>query len=651
MKKIILMLCLGLITIWSDEITIELNKDAKFSDGFGLIEARPILKDVKEDIKLLGDFNLEKNNNVEIIINKLSIDNNVYKLTEPFIKKARLKNPSNAKIKKGDKIKISGGSQTEILNYLNSNSNKPVTQISNQAKNLTNDALDSISSKYDSYGSNNASQSPYYYPNTITGSNLSNTTKDLTSSTDANGKCKSPTIENGVVNVYSSVGGSCTLFTASEDAIYTKNGRPTCQNIVDYKNNTIRIGKEGYITMEDNKEYLVRPCSYSDNIQLSSEIGNCKAIPNFEEKTALLQKQFYYIENNNRVDVGSCTPTDEQVTLLTNVNDKCQYSYDFLTNKATKQAQYYYIKDNQTYNVGGCVDMVGDKFVYPMYEDTAGCSFTSTPEGVKLYQTRLAFNGLTNAKEYATDCRIINTQGLEVFEEFASYSLKDDSKQAIRKINQYFIGVGNRKIYLTKDVETNKAYPYKERACGWEHNDDELYSQQKMGLYFEDTDEKKEIDLKKCDDKENIDYIKIGYIPLKTTSNIETLKNQEVIPDISTNRWKIKNTDIFLENNPQKIATNIYELCHDDGNGGCHSKEKLHYHIRIDLKNTCPTYSHNIHSGYMDNPFGFYYLCRYNNDVTLQTIEKENLFIRYLRGDSSYYDKDTEEAKYTIRSL
>lgn len=571
MKKIIyVLLFISTFGIANDQLDIKVSQDINFEDGFGMLQAKPILKGVK-DIQLIGQYNVNpQNGNVEMKFDKVIYKDQTYTLTEPFVKQARLKNPKNAVLKKDSRIKIAGGSKSEILNILNNtpeggsssarngvNGNKIGTS-NNQTGGATSSSNPNNRNNGTGYGTSSNGINGYAYnppysnlPYLGSGIDLtsgSNNAKTNFSSATTNddGSCKSPYIKDGVVGVYVSVAGSCKLFTAPESAIYIKENQATCQNKINYVDKTVQIGQEKYIAMDDNKEYKISQCEYSKPISLSSEIGKCKAIPDYTENQALIQKQYFYIKDNQRIDVGNCTPTDQKIGMLDDAN-QCEYRLDFVNKTAIKQTQFFYISDNKKYNVGECVDKEGEKFRYPMYETPSNCPFTTLTSGEKIYQTKLVFNDLNNSVHNATDCRIIDTQGLKVFEEFAGYSYKDTSKQAIRKINQYFIGIGNQKIYLAKDVETNKSYPYEKETCEWVNDDKKMVSTMKLALYFQDTDENKKVYMQKCDDPKNFNEVKIAYVPLRTRGIFaDTLPNKTLIPE--GQKLKIYGTNNFIEN-------------------------------------------------------------------------------------------------------
>lgn len=679
MKKIIyVLLFISTFTIANDQLDIKVTQDINFDDGFGMLQAQPILKGVK-DIQLIGQYNVNpQNGNVEMKFDKVIYQDQTYTLTEPFVKQARLKNPKSAVLKKDSRIKIAGGSKSEILNILNNtpeggsvsarnaaNGNKTGTS-GNQIGGVASGSNPNNRSNSTGYGSSSNGTSGYnaynpaysnlpYLGSGVDLTSGSNNTKTnfASATTNDDGSCKSPYIKDGVVGVYVSVAGSCKLFTAPESAIYIKENQATCQNKIDYVDKTVQIGQEKYIAMDDNKEYKISQCEYSKPIVLSSEIGKCKAIPDYVENKALVQRQYFYIKDNQRIDVGSCTPSDEKIGMLDDTN-QCEYRLDFVDKKAIKQTQFFYISDNKKYNVGECVDKKGEKFQYPMYETPSNCPFTTLTSGEKIYQTKLVFNDLNNSVHNATDCRIIDSQGLKVFEEFAGYSYKDTSKQAIRKINQYFIGIGNQKIYLAKDVETNKSYPYESETCEWVNDDKNMVSTMKLALYFQDTDENKKVYMQKCNDPKNFNEIKIAYVPLNAKElGKEILTGKTVF--LENGKYKIYGIDGYLTNKPNPKNNKNYQWTTQSK----YDDEREDIGIEQIKKNLGLTpeieASLIIHYEHAVNDNSYYCVydeggCDRQNEflkATLkpgysnnQTILKQGFTNKFLRGDGSYYVND-----------
>lgn len=75
------------------------------------------------------------------------------------------------------------------------------------------------------------------------------------------------------------------------------------------------------------------------DVLLQNTTETCKVIPNFEKKESVVQKQYWYILNNEKINVGSCTPTKEVITLYDNDYNSCKYRFDVINNKAIKQTK------------------------------------------------------------------------------------------------------------------------------------------------------------------------------------------------------------------------------------------------------------------------------------------------------------------------
>ena len=483
---------------FADDLSVQITREIKFSNGFGQFEGKPILKNVSKDIKVMGDYNVdEKSGNVVMKIDKVLYGGKIYDLSENFSTKRRLKNVKTAVLKSNAKIKLSGGSHPELLAILSDENTsgkkadgKGSGSSNSTASNSTNSSdtsSDSGSSSYFSrgYGSgSSALQNPYYYGN----GSSSNSNDKSSSTTDSNGSCKSPEIKDGMAYVYPLIGGVCTQKAIAEANVYKKQNTSTCPNKTDYENMAVSIGEEQYAIIDDT-EYRVKSCYYTDTIQLQSTTENCSVIPDYENRQGNVQKQYWYILNNERVNIGSCIPTGEMIPIYDDDYNSCKYRFDFENNVAIKQAKWYYIYENKRKNLGECVDVSKEKLekmTYPMYENAQGCKCNEV-DGAQLCQTKLSFNGMGKTKEDATECRYISAEGVELKDEFVgNYSFKDDSRQAVKKINQYFIGAGGEKVYVSKDKETNQSFPYKEMSCGWEHNNDKKLSYHKTKFIIKD---------------------------------------------------------------------------------------------------------------------------------------------------------------------
>lgn len=492
--KILALFSVFAMVAFADDLSIQILREIKFSNGFGQIEAKPILNNVSKDIKVMGEYNVEeKNGNVVMKIDKVLYGGKIYDLSEPFSVKRRLKNAKTATLKKQSKIKLSGGSHPELLAIFNNENtsgkkSKDGSGSNSTANNASNTSQNSSSDSTGSYFSRGYGSTQSQYPYMSYGSSSESESDKSSSTTDSNGSCKSPEIKDGMVYVYPLISGVCTKKAVSQSNVYKKQNTSTCPNKTDYDNMSVSIGEEQFAIIDDT-EYRVKSCYYTDTLELQSTTDSCKVIPDYDNKQGRVQKQFWYILNNERVNTGSCVPTGEIIPIYDDDYNSCQYRFDFENNVAIKQTQWYHRYENKKQNLGECVDVSNEKLpkmTYAMYETTQGCECKEA-DGMKLCQSKLAFNGMNNTKENATECRYINAEGIGLIDEFVGhYSFKDDSRQAIKKINQYFEGVGGERVYVARDKETNQSFPYKEMSCGWEHDNDKKLSYHKTKIIIED---------------------------------------------------------------------------------------------------------------------------------------------------------------------
>ncbi|WP_024954366.1 hypothetical protein [Sulfurospirillum arcachonense] len=597
MKKLVLLLII-LITLVnaqeqeakkeSDSLNVKTEQDIFFKNGFGTIYAKPMLKDkqLQENIKLQGEYNVEKNKNAVIKFNKLQYKGKLYDLSNPFSKKGRLKK-RDIVMKKDSNILVTGGDKQEFLDIINSI--KDDEKKSKDTKNNENDNTVSNasipSSSYPS-SSNDKGFSPLAYDNNNDDSD--NDTSTSNDSLQQTVQCDPNFIKDGIATYYVQQGLICAGKTSN--AYYPKYNTSSCPNKVDYEKNTIQLGSELYVTDIQAGEFLVRGCVYDDAIELLSEVGMCKAKPNYEKNTAQIQKQYYYIFKNQREDVGNCTPTDETINLESEVGSctpgvdfekneailrkqffyvldnqkvelgECTISddriplendlsscederHDFTINKSFAQTQYFYTWQNVRYDIGDCVD-AGENYIYNHYLDDTTCQY-QVIDGRVLYKQRVAYDDLLGVKKFATDCQTTSSGGLEMQEEFAGYTYQDATKQAIRRINTYFFIPGTTtKEYVDKGIETSKAYPYIEKQCNVVNSDENLTTTFFREVTFEDTDENKLVELYPCQADKVIPYQKLSV----TEVLVDTLTKQITLP--SGTGYKILGTDKMLVGQP-----------------------------------------------------------------------------------------------------
>ncbi|MDR0579197.1 MAG: hypothetical protein LBG21_01145 [Campylobacteraceae bacterium] len=526
-------------------LEVKMRRDANLASSVEILEAEPILN-ISQKLIMRGESKADKNGNVKIRFDRIEYNGKSYDLSTPFYRTSKLKNQNNAVLKENTKLSLTGGSKQEILDILN---NKKEPSSTNKATdNNRNAGVGTIASGgsssggggYTSGGGGYTSVSPY----AGYGSSGTDSSTGSTSNTEA-ATCKTPYIDgsSGIAIAWAKEDGACVEYQSN--SIYEKFDTRTCKSKIDYTNNKIELGVELYATMDNGKEYKVQNCEFLNEIDLSNEIGSCKATPDYDNNLALIQKQYFYYHNGEKVSVGQCVPTDLKLPLKYDSTICNQDKHDFINKYSIDQAQAYYMADNKRYNVGECVNNQEVDLYEHFYDDTA-CEWQMVNDRV-FYKQRVAYYDLLGQKQFATDCETYASGGVDIQEEFAGYVYQEQARQALRKVNKYFIVPGTtKKIYTDTDVVTSKAYPYQEESCGWEHNDTTKVSWFMSRFWFNDTDENVRVDLEdSCHLKTQIAYVLDGSI--KETVK-ETLENKTVIFDGTG--YKIYGIDGYLDNQP-----------------------------------------------------------------------------------------------------
>lgn len=209
------------------------------------------------------------------------------------------------------------------------------------------------------------------------------------------------------------------------------------------------MGYELFASDPEGGDFLVQRCKYKEPIPLVSKVDNCDAIPNYQTGKAEIQKQYSYIYEKEEHKVGECTPSGEFVNLDYDINKCDAERHDFENNVSIEQGKYFYFYENEKTYVGECVDI--PKYTYKQYLDDTTCDYEEN-DGRVLYLQRVAYDDLNGIKRFATECEVTNSGGLEIFNEFAGYEYQDSSKQALRKINQYFIIPGTTTKNILKKI-------------------------------------------------------------------------------------------------------------------------------------------------------------------------------------------------------
>jgi hypothetical protein len=585
-------------------LSVRVQQDIDFKSGYGTVFGKPLLadKNLQEQIQLRGEYKVDKNNHAEIVFNKVQYQGKIYDLTNPFTKKGTLKS-NDIVMKKDSNLFVEGGSKQEILSIINAISTDEKDTDKDNAQDDLTQAQATTSAMSLPYGSSTTNSDLYPKMLNDDDDDDSDTTSSNNNSLVQTVQCDPNFVKDGIATYYVQQGLICAAKTSN--AYFAEYNTRSCPNKVDYDNNTIQLGSELYVNDTEAGQFMVRGCAYDEPIEMSSEVGTCLAKPDYQKNIAYIQKQYYYIFQNKRENVGTCTPTTETINLQSEVGNctpvvdlekneailrkqffyvldnqkqevgECTLSsdtiplkndltsceddrHDFTINKSFPQTQYYYMWENERYDIGQCVDAEG--YEYPHYWDDTTCQY-QVIDGRVFYKQRIAYNDLNGIKKFATDCQVTNSGGFELETEFAGYTYQDATKQAIRRINTYFYIPGTTtKEYVDMGVETNSAYPYIEEQCDIVNSDENLTTTFYKKVYFEDTDEGTTVEVSPCQPGQIIQYQKLS----TTETVIETLENQFIEPDGA--RYKILGTDKYIDGQPNwtrisnPYTSNVYSL-------------------------------------------------------------------------------------------
>ena len=182
---------------------------------------------------------------------------------------------------------------------------------------------------------------------------------------------------------------------------------------------------------------------------------------------------------------------------------KCEYRFDFANNKAIKQTQFYYVdNENKVQVVGDCVDLQGEQYQATLYKDDTRCELETTNKDygggkASFFVTQILFRGIDGLIHNATDCIAYGN----IKEELVQYEHNEKSKQSQRVVNQYYTDYyTGEKVYLTQGVRTSNVYDWKETTCGeWEHDDENLKSTLRTEITFYDDVDYKKVNITVCD--------------------------------------------------------------------------------------------------------------------------------------------------------
>jgi hypothetical protein len=491
-----------------DLMNIRINENVILKNGFGAISGKPILNDksLEDKIILRGQFNVSKNNNAVFEFDKVEVGGKIYNLNNVFQKKGRLKS-ADITLQKDSNLTVSGGNKDEILGILNASNQKVIKDNKENDTNTKQGSNQNYSPSNSGYSPSSLSDlAKSTDPTTSSnGSSTPTTTSDTTNSAVVV-DCPKATYTDGVAKFYVPIGQTC--IPRSTISVETKYNNKSCLNKVDYKNNTIELGYELYANDAEYGSVLVQSCQYKDPIPLNSEVSSCKPTVDYTNKTAELQKRFFYNYENTKTYVGECTPSSEVVPIDYDINSCPDDRHDFENKVSIAQGQYFYMYENKRNDVGQCVDI--PKYTYTHYQDSTTCKPKTV--GTKIFwEERVAYNDLIGTQKFATDCAVIDPQGEQLQTELSGYTYNDNSKQAIRRENTFFINpLTNEKIYVDQNVETANAFPYVETQCDLVNDDATKTTTLTTKLTFDDTIENKTVTIHDCQVKSVTPYTLVG---------------------------------------------------------------------------------------------------------------------------------------------
>lgn len=245
---------------------------------------------------------------------------------------------------------------------------------------------------------------------------------------------------------------------------------------------------------------------------------------------------------------------------------KCEYRYDFANSKAIKQTQFYYVdNENKVQVVGDCVDLQGAEYQATLYKDDTRCSLETNDKDygggkASFFVTQILFRGIDGLIHNATDCMAYGN----IKEELVKYEHNEKSKQSQRVVNQYYTDyyTGER-VYITQGIRTDKVFSWKEYTCGgWQHDDENLQSEISTKYSFYDEVDYKEADVTSCDNSTL--YGKAGKYVIKYIEDKNVDKEIEI---------KRESRDFYIPQfNPVK-----HKCCSRGAGGDCIEKSGYEY--------------------------------------------------------------------------
>ena len=512
-----------------------------FSKSEDTFSVKPILDDenLANEIILKGYYKIDEDNNIKMTLNKLNYENQDNILKKELIKKSKLKK-RDVVLESDETLFFKNVNVEEFVDIINNvdTTSSSIASSSNSKGFITSSSLaEQVSSL-----ANSGVYTPF-------GSNSQKETK-----TKEDEECPSASYSNGMATFYVKEANKCVK--KSTNSVEKKYDTRSCLNKIDYENNKISLGYETFVNDITAGTFLAQPCTYEEPIILSSEIGNCEGIPNFSTKKANVQRKYYYIKDNEKIYLGGCTLTKEYVDLKLDLNSCQDDRHDFVKKVSIAMGKYYYSLNNENFYVGDCVTV--PEYTYNHFIDDSTCQYEKK-DGRVFYRQRVAYKDMLNSMKFANDCQVITSDGLQIFEEFKGYAYNDNTKQAIRVVDKYFlIPKTTTKMYTDTDVQTMSTYSYEETECKIENNDEERITRKYNQIKFKDTDENKEVILQECTPKHYIAYTQVNQ-----NSEQGFIKNhgvQILTKNSNTYYWEDKKIDLSNGNLPNYSSESIFSI-------------------------------------------------------------------------------------------
>ncbi|WP_217613502.1 collagen-like protein [Helicobacter pylori] len=245
------------------------------------------------------------------------------------------------------------------------------------------------------------------------------------------------------------------------------------------------------------------------------------------------------IRNGNTMNIDIVDRNGSCFKMQAFRNDNvCQYNYDFENMKAIKQTQFYFInRENKSINIGGCVDLYGEQFEFPMYEDANKCKLdTTTNKGygsgmASFFQTEILFRGLDNLIHVAKSC----TDFAGVQEQLVKYDNDPSTRTVQRVIDQYYINpITKEKVFISHDVVSPLKFSYQTYACGkWQFDNDKLEAYRPTQIRIFDTVSNQYYNVTGCDYTSDMGKVPKIIQPY-TKINVESSVKGEEVGDLDT---------------------------------------------------------------------------------------------------------------------